>query len=75
MDIDFDKSSLLWRENKKYKGNGKFVYICEHIKINGKRCRKTVYSQRTIYSYQNNDSNASYNNHPNKDIYCEDHIV
>lgn len=37
--IDFDESSKAWRANKKYKGNGYFVYMCNYIHSDSKRCR------------------------------------
>jgi hypothetical protein len=38
--IDFDEASKCWRENKKSKGNGTYVYKCTHLTKNGKPCRK-----------------------------------
>lgn len=39
----FDMSSKCWRENKKEKANGTFVYVCEHISSNTRRCKKEVF--------------------------------
>ena len=36
--MDFQKSSLEWRKNKKHLGNGFFKYKCTY-----KKCRKTAY--------------------------------
>ena len=31
VEIDFDESSLAWKANKKYVGNGTYKYICNGI--------------------------------------------
>ena len=55
-------------------------YCCKHIHTSGKRCRKTVYSKqkRNHYICEFGDSKSSkeqkYINHPNRDIYCKQHI-
>lgn len=75
--IDFEEASKCWRQNKKYIGNGMFAYICNHIKSNGKQCRKIIYSQLPkkvyidIYSHLEIDK---YSNHPNKNIFCKQHL-
>ena len=75
--IDFDEASKCWRQNKKYIGNGMFVYICGYIHSNGKQCRRTIYSQTTTnpYStiYHNLEINK-YHNHKNKDFFCKQHL-
>lgn len=38
--IDFDDASKCWRENKKPKANGCFVYKCQAICLNGKPCKR-----------------------------------
>jgi len=38
VEIDFDGASEAWRKNKKPKGNGTYVYKCEHICKSGKQC-------------------------------------
>ena len=38
VNIDFDGASEAWRKNKKSKGNGTYVYKCEHICLSGKQC-------------------------------------
>ena len=76
-DIDFDYASKCWRENKKYKGNGYFEYICNYIHSNGKRCRRTIYSCILTNNYKNQligDYYDRYKRHPNKDFYCKKHL-
>lgn len=36
--IDFDDASNEWRSNKRFIGNGMFVYKCIHVKKNKKKC-------------------------------------
>lgn len=31
VNINFDESSIEWRKNKKYIGNGCFIYKCKHL--------------------------------------------
>jgi hypothetical protein len=40
--IDFDESSRAWRQNKKYIGNGYFIYImkCKQLTKQGKKCSR-----------------------------------
>ena len=38
VNIDFDEASLAWMENKKKIKNGCYIYKCEHMCKNGKRC-------------------------------------
>tara|TARA_Y100000768_G_C23987301_1_gene689710 strand:- start:3511 stop:3690 length:180 start_codon:yes stop_codon:yes gene_type:complete len=38
VNIDFDESQKMWRENKAYIGNGSFKYICGAKCKNGKKC-------------------------------------
>lgn len=44
VDINFDESSLEWRKNKKYKGNGCFEYKCYHLNKKGEYCKNKIYS-------------------------------
>lgn len=48
-EIDFDGASKAWRENKKEiisKGlRTGFVYICNHTRSSGRRCRRPVVTQ------------------------------
>tara|TARA_Y100000768_G_C23980035_1_gene685199 strand:+ start:199 stop:393 length:195 start_codon:yes stop_codon:yes gene_type:complete len=37
-DIDFDEASKLWKQNKKYIGNGCYIYICMAITVKNKPC-------------------------------------
>ena len=46
VEIDFDAASTAWRANKKPLGGGWFIYICEYIHSNGKRCQKPVESAK-----------------------------
>ena len=41
--LDFDEASAAWRENKIQTKKGIYVYRCENIFPNGKRCRKPVH--------------------------------
>ena len=34
----FDNASMLWKQNKKYLGNGVYVYLCEGVFKNGRCC-------------------------------------
>lgn len=78
IDIDFDYASKCWRQNKKYKGHGIFVYTCGYIHTNNKKCRRTIYAQivKNPYSYQCIDFEIvdKYRNHPNKHIFCKRHL-
>ena len=75
--IDFEEASIAWRKNKKYLGNGMFTYTCCYIHSNGKPCRGTIYRQQPkninadIYSHLEIDK---YRNHPNRDIFCKQHL-
>lgn len=76
-DFDFEDSSKEWRKNKKYKGNGYFVYCCRYVKHDGKQCRKTIYSQIIKNNYSNVfycEENQKYINHKNKNIFCKQHL-
>ena len=75
--MDFEQSSIEWRKNKKYKGNGYFVYVCNYIHSNGKHCRRTVWSghHRTKICYMTGEAYTDrYKYHPNRDIRCEKHL-
>ncbi len=78
VNFDFDDASTEWRKNKKYKGKGKFVYICHYIHSNGKQCRRTIYSNLMYNPYADSFNNfefwAKNKNHPNKDIFCKKHL-
>lgn len=39
VDIDFDKASEKWRENKVHIGNGSFKYVCGALRKDGGKCR------------------------------------
>ena len=76
-EIDFDYASKRWRENKKYQGKGVFVYICNYIHSNNKRCRRTVYSCLPANPYKSQFNNVEFKNlyyKPNKDIFCKKHL-
>ena len=34
----FDNASMAWKQNKKYLGNGVYVYLCEGVFKNGRCC-------------------------------------
>jgi hypothetical protein len=75
--INFNEASIAWRSNKKYLGNGMFVYTCNYVFSNGKPCRGTIYSQRPKNKDTNIYSNLEidkYHNHPNTDIFCKQHL-
>ena len=76
--IDFDYASECWRQNKKRKKNGYFVYICNYIRSNGNRCRRTIYSNIIHNEYKNTYNNYEYhdkyNKHPNRHIFCKRHL-
>lgn len=42
VNIDFEDSSLQWRKNKRYIGNGAFKYLNEKIIRNTKKSQKCV---------------------------------
>ena len=77
-EIDFDYASKCWRANKKYKGKGYFVYICNYIHSNGKRCRRTIYNCILTNNYKcqfnTGDYYDKYRNHPNNNIFCKRHL-
>lgn len=76
-EIDFDDASKCWRENKKYKGKGQFMYICNWIHSNGKRCRRTIVSSLLEQPYMNTFSGVEVNryiHHKSRNIYCKRHI-
>lgn len=59
--INFDESSIEWRKNKKYLGNGFFEYKCLHISSNGKYCKNKVFRERYCkYHYNNYNHYISY---------------
>lgn len=61
--IDFNEASKEWRKNKVYLGHGNFAYKCQYIHTNRKQCSKQVCSNDDKYS-----------NHPDKYIYCKQHL-
>ncbi len=75
--INFDEASKEWRKNKKQKDKGKFEYICNYFKTNGKQCRNTIISSLIkndyICGFGDNKLNK-YKNHPNKNYFCKRHI-
>ena len=84
--IDFDEASREWRKNKKRLPNGQFVYMCNYIHSNGKRCRKPTMAcwlpNNYVYGFggysfidKYGDSTYSkWKHHPNKNDYCKRHI-
>ena len=76
-EIDFDYASKCWRENKKYKGKGMFVYICHYVNSNNKRCRRTIYNCLLTNLYMCQFNNSEYKDlyyKKNKDIFCKRHL-
>ena len=71
--IDFDLSSKLWRENKKYLGKGVFRYKCSHISSKkNKFCRNNVFNNMLCkYHY----SEHRKNNKINKNIMTINNII
>ena len=54
VNINFDESQKLWRENKSYIGNGSFKYICGATCKNGKKCHnKPQKKQSHCYLHKN----------------------
>jgi hypothetical protein len=54
--IDFDEASREWRKNKKYVGNGNFVYKCLYISNRtNSYCKNKLYKDTTYckYHYKN----------------------
>jgi len=43
--IDFDKSQLLWRQNKRSIGNGSFIYICGAKCKDNSKCKNKPYTK------------------------------
>jgi hypothetical protein len=77
VDIDFDYASKCWRQNKKYKGKGYFVYICNYVHSNGKRCRRTIVSSIIENKYKTQFEHFELNDyfiHPNAHIFCKRHL-
>jgi hypothetical protein len=76
--IDFDAASKAWRSNKKHRGKGYFLYICNYIHSNGKRCRRTIYSNILYNPYKSTFNNDEYYDkyacHPNIDVFCKRHL-
>jgi len=75
--IDFDYASRCWMANKKSKGKGYYVYICNYIHSNGKRCRRTIYNNIIRNDYKSQFNNYEYKNmshHINAGIYCKRHL-
>ena len=40
VNIDFDTASQAWKSNKKYIGNGHYLYVCEYITKKGTNCKR-----------------------------------
>jgi hypothetical protein len=55
INIDFAESSKLWRSNKKYIGNGYFIYIskCKKITKKGNKCSRLC-KPNSDYCFQHN---------------------
>jgi hypothetical protein len=71
--IDFEEASKLWRKNKISLGKGYFKYKCQ---IDG--CDECLYLYVTESKYFDKfatDFDIKNKNHPNKYIYCEDHLL
>lgn len=50
--IDFDEASRLWRQNKKYLGNGFFRYKCAHYSMNKNAfCNNPLYYPQAYCKY------------------------
>jgi hypothetical protein len=69
--IDFDFASKEWRKNKIKLSNGYFRYKC-------KKCDEYVYRyvfENKYFQIFATDFDIRHQNHKNKDIYCEDHLL
>lgn len=72
IDIDFDESSKIWRQNKVNIGRGYFRYKCSI-----KECNEILYCYTTEHKLFNNFAtkfDLDNKNHPNKFDYCENHL-
>jgi hypothetical protein len=50
--IDFDEASRLWRQNKKYLGNGFFRYKCSHYSLTKNAfCNNALYYPQAYCKY------------------------
>lgn len=58
VNIDFDEASSAWMSNKKKTKNGCYIYTCEHICKNGKKCNyetlKNIFLCRRHFHYTQN---------------------
>lgn len=75
--IDFDDASKEWRKNKKNISNGWFVYTCNYIHSNGKKCNKLLYSYNLSKKNKNYNDNFIYcgkNYNLDNDFYCKKHL-
>jgi hypothetical protein len=56
VNINFNESSYLWRQNKKYIGNGYFKYTTKCIQLtkSGKKCTRLC-KQNSDYCFQHNN--------------------
>lgn len=44
----FDASSSAWMANKKRVKGGSYVYVCQHVKSNGKPCKRVVHGASNV---------------------------
>ncbi len=77
VNIDFDECSKAWRLNKKHIGKGYFVYKCNYIHTNGRRCFRTIYNSALKNNYKNQFNTGDYNDystHINANVFCKRHL-
>ena len=71
----FDNASMLWKQNKKYLGNGVYAYLCEGVFKNKKCCLRKACKESLMdvwapqryckLHYQSYKKNLIYNNTKN----------
>ena len=61
MKINFDEASKVWMRNKKYLGNGAYMYICGKKRINHKGyCRKYPIATQKLHKLEKDPSSKFY---------------
>ena len=71
---DFDISSNMWRQNKRYIGNGYFIYTCNYIHTkNNKKCNKIIYNIN-YKRYYTTLIEENHHYHKNGNKYCKRHL-
>ena len=72
--IDFDDASKEWRANKKALPNGFFVYTCNYIHSNNKKCTKPIETNKINSNKINlNKINQEFLFNSYSNMYCKKH--